>query len=300
MLRRSRWRLSDLVGELGWDEPGVRRLLGELWAEGFVVGSADAPGAIRAVEPCLALPGLAARRLRGIGTGRPVPRAAAVERFVTWHERSVPWLADRRWLGGLDEVAALVERLIAGVDQEITVLVPTYTPGSFEFATHITEAVLRRGAMFRAVWCIDFTMSPDVLQHARWLADQGCAPRAVADVPTRAVLMDGLVAVLLDDDGQVQVLRGAAAVHPLRRLAAERWSSGGAVCESVQQRPAMCSQRYQVVLRLLAEGLTDDAVANRIGVSVRTVRNDVASVMAGLDARSRFQAGVRAAQLGLL
>lgn len=64
----------------------------------------------------------------------------------------------------------------------------------------------------------------------------------------------------------------------------------------IPQPPA----RNHVVLRLLADGLTDDAIARRIGVSVRTVRNDVAGAMTRLQARSRFQAGVRAVQLGLI
>ncbi|KAA2261690.1 response regulator transcription factor [Solihabitans fulvus] len=301
MLRRPRWRLSDLVRELGWDDGGTRDVVGALRAEGFVVSSADDPDAIRAVEPCVALPALAAKRMRGPTAGTCVPKAAAVERFVTWHERAAEWSGEHRHPGGLDEVAAVVERLVAGVMHEVTMLVPTYVPGSFEFATQVAEAVLRRGASFRAIWCAEFTMAPPVLAHARWLGQRGCAPRAAQVVPTRAVVMDGTVAVLLDDIEAPRVLRGARAVESLRKLASGLWATSVEVGEVARQaRIDVPRQRYEVVLRLLAEGLTDDAVANRIGVSVRTVRNDVASAMAGLDARSRFQAGVRAAQLGLL
>jgi DNA-binding NarL/FixJ family response regulator len=67
-----------------------------------------------------------------------------------------------------------------------------------------------------------------------------------------------------------------------------------------RQHPADQTPRHHKVLRLLADGLTDDAIARQVGVSVRTVRNDMAAAMLSLDARSRFQAGVRAAQLGLL
>ncbi|PRY00036.1 helix-turn-helix transcriptional regulator [Allonocardiopsis opalescens] len=54
------------------------------------------------------------------------------------------------------------------------------------------------------------------------------------------------------------------------------------------------------VMRLLAQGLSDDAVARHLGVSVRTVRSRVADAMAGLDARTRLQAGVEAARRGWL
>ncbi|MGX5189188.1 LuxR C-terminal-related transcriptional regulator [Streptomyces avermitilis] len=56
----------------------------------------------------------------------------------------------------------------------------------------------------------------------------------------------------------------------------------------------------QAVLRLLGEGLTDEVVARKLGVSVRTGRRITAELMGRLGARSRFQAGLRAAQLGWL
>ena len=54
------------------------------------------------------------------------------------------------------------------------------------------------------------------------------------------------------------------------------------------------------VIGLLGTGLTDDVAACRLGVSVRTYRRYVADVLQKLGAESRFEAGVRAATLGLL
>ena len=44
---------------------------------------------------------------------------------------------------------------------------------------------------------------------------------------------------------------------------------------------------------------TDEAAARRLGTSLRTYRRRVAEPMAVLEAGSRFQAGVRAGELGL-
>ncbi|WP_329384400.1 DNA-binding response regulator [Streptomyces sp. NBC_01716] len=55
----------------------------------------------------------------------------------------------------------------------------------------------------------------------------------------------------------------------------------------------------RVILDALASGLTDDSSARRLGVSLRTYRRRVADLMAGLEAGSRFQAGLRAGELGL-
>ncbi|MFE0464551.1 LuxR C-terminal-related transcriptional regulator [Kitasatospora sp. NPDC058965] len=52
----------------------------------------------------------------------------------------------------------------------------------------------------------------------------------------------------------------------------------------------------QELLTLLAQGLTDEAVAKRLEVSVRTERRMVAAVMRRLEAVGRFQAGAEAAR----
>ncbi|MFC4057799.1 LuxR C-terminal-related transcriptional regulator [Planomonospora corallina] len=54
------------------------------------------------------------------------------------------------------------------------------------------------------------------------------------------------------------------------------------------------------VLRLSSQGMSDEAIARQLGVSVRTVRARFAEAMAALGAHSRFQAGVEAARRGWL
>lgn len=54
------------------------------------------------------------------------------------------------------------------------------------------------------------------------------------------------------------------------------------------------------MLRLLSLGATDEFAAAQLGISVRTVRRMVAQIMNRLGARSRFQAGVKAADRGWL
>ncbi len=55
----------------------------------------------------------------------------------------------------------------------------------------------------------------------------------------------------------------------------------------------------RTILEALGSGLTDAAAARRLGVSLRTYRRRVAELMAALEAGSRFQAGLRAGELGL-
>ncbi|WP_144311912.1 helix-turn-helix transcriptional regulator [Actinopolyspora erythraea] len=298
MLGSPRFRLSELAECLGYDVERLAEVVEELRLEGMVADSADESEAVRAVEPCLALRALAARRLcatRGID---PVPRPEAVERLINLREQR---RSEREFeTAGLDELAAVVERLVAHADREVVMLVPESERASCEFSRLIPEWASRRGLTVRSVWRADVIRSAARRAHGVWLGRQGFEVRVVRSVPLRAVLVDDAAAVLGDDE-EVRVLRGTRQVTEVRRIAAELWNSASPVRSgSTSDRGAeVAGSRHATVLRLLAEGLTDDGIARRTGVSVRTVRNDVASAMSRLDSRSRFQAGVRAARLGL-
>ena len=54
------------------------------------------------------------------------------------------------------------------------------------------------------------------------------------------------------------------------------------------------------LLRLLAGGLTDERAAQRLGVSLRTIRRMMSDLMTRMDSRSRFQAGIKVSTLGWL
>lgn len=54
------------------------------------------------------------------------------------------------------------------------------------------------------------------------------------------------------------------------------------------------------ILDLLATGMKDEAAARELGLGLRTYRRRVAELMQALGANSRFQAGARARQFGLL
>jgi DNA-binding CsgD family transcriptional regulator len=54
----------------------------------------------------------------------------------------------------------------------------------------------------------------------------------------------------------------------------------------------------QAVLGLMAEGLHDDAIARRAGISTTTVRRHIAAIMDRLDVTSRFAAGAAAQRRG--
>jgi DNA-binding CsgD family transcriptional regulator/DNA-binding transcriptional ArsR family regulator len=291
-LTRVRWRISDLARRLDLGDGRLTAALDQLRADGLLVASAEESGAVRAVDPALALPALAASRVWGLSAGDVRPQALSIAQLIARHEPPGP---DR--IHGLDEMNSYAEHLVANARREVVILSGQHRTGSFEFATPVAEAVLRRGAQLRLVWRSELIRTPSVAAHATWLRTRGAAPRIVPTLPTTMLLVDRSVAMVITGDDAV-VNRTASAVAPLCVLADQVWGKGSPGARRPQ--PSDQAPRHHKVLRLLADGLTDDAIARQVGVSVRTVRNDMAAAMLSLDARSRFQAGVRAAQLGLL
>lgn len=54
------------------------------------------------------------------------------------------------------------------------------------------------------------------------------------------------------------------------------------------------------LLRLLSKGLTDEVIAQKLGLTGRTLRRRLRSAMDKLEASSRFEAGFKLAQSGWL
>jgi DNA-binding CsgD family transcriptional regulator len=67
-----------------------------------------------------------------------------------------------------------------------------------------------------------------------------------------------------------------------------------------RDNPAGLTERQVQVMRLLAEGLTNPEIAEKLVVSVRTVDNHVSAVLDKLGVHTRRQAAARAVELGML
>jgi DNA-binding NarL/FixJ family response regulator len=133
----------------------------------------------------------------------------------------------------------------------------------------------------------------------------GASIRCLPTVPMNIIVFDRRTAMLAPPRSSGSVRREVSIVDGPDLMVAL-----GAFCEFIWEKaaPAGLGTSHDAklttqelgVLRLLAEGHTDQVVARRIGVSVRTAGRLTATLMSRLDARSRFQAGARAAQMGLL
>jgi DNA-binding CsgD family transcriptional regulator len=64
--------------------------------------------------------------------------------------------------------------------------------------------------------------------------------------------------------------------------------------------PTHLTPRQHETLRLLAQGLSTEEIAARLGVTHETARNDIRRLLRGLGVRSRLEAAVKGRELGLI
>ncbi len=136
----------------------------------------------------------------------------------------------------------------------------------------------------------------------RGCAEAGEQARLLPAVPMKMKLADHTTAMLpLTPAGTAGalVIRAPVIIAALREYFEMLWQRATPLGS---QRPAAPPDRLtraqQTVLELMAEGLHDDAIARRAGISTTTVRRHIAAIMDRLDVTSRFAAGAAAQRRG--
>lgn len=133
-------------------------------------------------------------------------------------------------------------------------------------------------------------------------ARMGERVRIMSEVPTRMFILGDAHAVLPEpigftDEPRVHV-RQRSVVAALTLWFELLWSRAAPVpeLEAGGGRP----EERQFLLEQLMAGATDEIIARKLGISLRTVRRRVAELMSDLGVDTRFQAGVEAVRRGWL
>ncbi|WP_233581060.1 helix-turn-helix domain-containing protein [Streptomyces triticirhizae] len=289
-------------------ESVVRGSLDRL-AELSLLRSSDAESGISPVSPQIGLEMLIASQQAEVSRMQQAVEEsrAAVARFVAEHSSAdqARKAAGVERLSGVDEVRLRLEELSAEISSETSSLAPggPQSTSNREASRLITATLLARGIVVRTVYLDSVSNDPASLEHVTWLHQAGGEVRTAPTLPLRVQLIDRRIALLPLDPADSS--RGAVlAVEPgivaaVQTLFDTIWESARPL-DSEPEPSQKPTARELAVLKMLSQGMTDEAIARKLAVSLRTERRIVSDLMAVLGAQTRFQLGQQAVRHGYL
>ncbi|MET7300736.1 LuxR C-terminal-related transcriptional regulator [Embleya sp. NPDC005575] len=300
--------ISALAAELGYPENTVRAAIGDLAEVSLLRPCSETPGELRAVSPDIALEALLAsqeaelaRRQAEIAKSRAVIAMSAAE--GSRHRRVG---VEIEQIDGIDEIRDRLQVLARQSRDEVLALMPGGGQSEANLAASkaIDEELLERGVGILTLYLDSMRNHPLTAGYARWMTELGGEVRTLPTLPIRMIVFDRELALIPTDPDNtgkgVLLTRDRGTVTALTALFDHLWSAAQPFGAPVRKGDDGLTGQERDLLRLLAAGYTDLIVARELGVSPRTARRITADLMERLSARSRFQAGARAAERGWL
>lgn len=210
-------------------------------------------------------------------------RSAKVEQFPLGHDELVTWLHGHL-MGARRELLAVT----LGTYTDLAAFLPSH---------HLNKEFRDKGLKMLSIY--DYAATASTPFMVRFLAETdevpylfGYGPVQLKVIDRREVIMEGP-----SDDGARALL--CASDHGLVEAALAYVNAVRATAVPARSfsRGLALTSRQHAVAGLLATGQTDEKIADVLGVSVRTVRSEIAQLFKVLGATSRFAAGLRYSQM---
>ncbi|MFG2716537.1 helix-turn-helix transcriptional regulator [Streptomyces goshikiensis] len=331
MLEHPSWGVDALAEALGATRADVLTALDRLADLALLRAAADteadtgsdddagpdgtrSPTTLRLVPPQAGLAALLARReeeLRRTQLEVDATRAAVADLLADYTalgRESATGAVER--FTGPDAVRRCLEHLTLHAAADLRVFAPTGTgtgeSAAWEIDVPLYEDLLARGVRVRVLHLDSTAGSPERRRAMRRLAQAGAEIRTVPSLPLHMSIADGESALLSTSahatrQGAV-LIREPSTLVGLHALFSHLWDEGTAPAAAATDagEAADYSAQERALLRFLADGLTDEAVARKLGISLRSERRMISGLSERFGAHSRFQLGLQAAQRGLL
>jgi DNA-binding CsgD family transcriptional regulator len=208
---------------------------------------------------------------------------------------------------GLDAIQAHLEILAKTLTSECLSVMPggAQSRASLEASQSLDEEAMARGISLLTLYQDSVRNDPDTHAYAQWLTRLGGQVRTAPVLPPRMLIFDRKIAVVPIDpvDSKLGALCTSEQgfVVSLTMFFEQAWNTAIPLGATVlADSETGLTPIDKELLKLLATGITDEAAGRRLGVSARTVRRQMAAIMERLNAASRFEAGLKAAQRGWL
>jgi ATP/maltotriose-dependent transcriptional regulator MalT len=301
----------EVIAELlGWRPEQVSAALDELAELSLVRQDTPENGGLRLANPEIGLLSLQGRREAELLEQQQRIAASRAEvtqliaRYV--HRGRLRSELSVEELVGVGAVRTRIEDLVKETKIGMLAFIPEggQLRENLAASRPLNRLVLERGVAMRTIYLDSVRNDAHTMDHIAHLTGLGAQVRTVAALPLRMIVYDGTSALIPvdpeDSSRGALLLRGEALVAPLLALFGQFWDNAVPLGTVRTSDGVGLSEQHRVVLALLAAGNTDESIARKLGVSVRTGRRVIAELMKRLDARARFQAGARAAELGWL
>ncbi|WKD33863.1 helix-turn-helix transcriptional regulator [Streptomyces xanthophaeus] len=310
MLSRPEGGVADWADSLGLPADAVRDALDRLSRLALVRRSTEDHTQVRPVNPLLGLEALLAQQQAELAAHQQrveASRAVVAETMAQFAHQYAPGAgAGFHYVAGVDAIREQIEILTTQVQEEFLTFAPggPQTPENMVASRPLNLRLLEQGIRMRTVYLDSIRRDAPTVAHAEWLVAHGGMIRTAPSLPNRLILVDQRIALIATDSqntgaGAVMV-ENAGTITLISALFESVWQSAQPLGVSPERAPEDLTSHQAEVLRLMARGLTDDAIAHQLGVSARTVRRTVSGLLTQLEARSRFQAGVEAVRRGHL
>jgi hypothetical protein len=139
-------------------------------------------------------------------------------------------------------------------------------PGDLRHEADTLAELLRRWVRVHVLWDERLLADPAVDDVVRWQRRTRAEVRTAARVPATLALVDCRTALISPQAGEIRVCRCPETVTMVHYLVQGVWD----VAAPTDTDSAAAADPGKDVLRLLADGLTDQQIARQLGVSERT------------------------------
>ncbi|MFB6510255.1 response regulator transcription factor [Streptomyces virginiae] len=176
-------------------------------------------------------------------------------------------------------------------------------PEAMQEALRRDETMLQRGISMRTLYHHTARFNGPSQAYVAATSVLGAQYRTAHELFGRLIAFDRELAFIPVSDGSwgAVVIREPSTVAYLCNIFDQTWDLASPFSAAAGQGlEEVAREIHETIIRLLAAGLKDEAIARRLGMSLRTARRHIADIMQELGAGSRFQAGVAAAARGLL
>ncbi|MFE2146690.1 helix-turn-helix transcriptional regulator [Streptomyces sp. NPDC059456] len=303
--------LAELSARLALPETRVRDALDRLVDLNLLTSSRETSGGLRAVSPEVSLELILRRQEEDLAKRQQqlaASKAAAAQAIAEYAGLRPNTETDgTERLVGIDAIQARLEILTHNLSEECLAIIPggAQSQASLDASRPLDERAISQGVELRAVYQDSVRNDPPTLAYAQWTTERGGQVRTSPVLPPRLLVFDRTTAIVPIDPANSRLgalcTTAPGIVTSLITLFEQTWET--AVPLGANRNPPTqdgISTGERELLKLLAAGLTDDVAGKRLGVSLRTVRRQMAGLMERLHATSRFEAGLKAAQRGWL